>query len=127
MKISTLTHQTEKKTGSAVLTSKVVTLFDGDKRFRFMHDNNDSIQDVKTFFYDWANERLFNGTIYDFISRCFLIEKENGGQLNFKARKLKVLNEKDRSGVGFEYPNEIEVEWSGQIHNLEDLLEDECI
>lgn len=123
---SKLTHTVEKKNvfKGKVSSPKIITTFDGDKRFRFIHPDGSTMQEVKDIFYDFAEERAFFGDIYSFISICFRTIQESGGTLNFKKKKLKPIDtDKIFSGIGIDELEDIVVNWGNDLYELKDLLE----
>lgn len=124
MENSTLTHKIEKRSGSGINQPKVITLFNDDDRFKFIHTEQESINDAKEFFYDFSEENLFSGNIYDFISRCFNIAQENGGCLMFKGKQIIVKDKTIRfSGAGIDEIENIVVIYGDSEFNLIELID----
>lgn len=124
MENSTLIHKTEKRSGSGINQPKVITLFNDDDRFMFIHTEQESISDAKEFFYDFSEEKLFSGNIYDFISRCLNITQQNGGCLMFKGKQIIVKDKTIKfSGVGIDELENIVVIYGGSEFNLIELID----
>lgn len=122
-----LIHKKEGVSGKGVYNKKhrIVTYFEGDKRFKLIHTEHETESDCKSFFYDFSDESPFHGDIYSFISLAFHVISQNGGVVYFNGKELVPINKESFSGVGQDELNDVIFSCGKNQYTIKELIEDE--